>query len=374
MSPRVLVLASTFPRYRGDHVGRFLGEYVDALELPVTVLAPGTSGAADREFWSERVEVRRFDTGRPEIAYGAGIPDNLRARPWTAAAVPRFVMRWAKAAVPLAEESDVIDAHWAVPAGFVGAAVARRTSRPMRLVLHSGGVHALARVPASRRWARILAASAAQVTAVSDELGDRFGALCHSSVAVEVCPMGIAEQPAMAAEPPVRVVFRGRLVPVKGVDLLINACASLGVPVAIAGEGPERSRLEELARRRSGDVEFLGSTPATPPAAVCAFPSRRLSSGRSEGLPVSLLEAMAAGAAVVAARVGGIGEVVEHGINGLLVPPDDTSALTAAIESLLDDPALRARLGARAREDASPFYWSRIGTRHREHLCRAASA
>lgn len=374
MSPRVLVLASTFPRFRGDHVGRFLGEYVEALELPVTVLAPGTRGAADHEVWSEHVEVHRFEPSWPEIAYGGGIPDNLRARPWTAAAVPGFAMRWVRAALPLADACDVIDAHWAVPGGLVGAVVARRAMRPMRLVLHSGGVHALARLPASQRWARTLAGGAAQVTAVSGELAARFGDLCGTDVEVASCPMGIAAQAPIPAELLSGVAFRGRLVPVKGVDVLIDACGELDVPLVVAGDGPERAALEKHARRLAVAVEFLGATSTTPPAAVCAFPSRTLAGGRTEGLPVSLLEAMASGAAVVASDVGGIREVVSDGANGCLVSPDDASALTAAIKSLLDDPAARARLGAQAREDASRFLWSAIGPRHREHLCRAASA
>jgi glycosyltransferase involved in cell wall biosynthesis len=268
----------------------------------------------------------------------------------------------------------VIDAHWALPGGLVGAIASRATGVPLRLVLHSGGVHALSRLPYAARWARLLAAQATQITAVSRPLADRFVRLAALSQSLESCPMGITPSELMTTPAPGTVGFRGRLVPVKGADLLVDACTSLGASLLVAGEGPEKTSLEERALGLGCRATFLGSTAETPSAEVVAFPSRLLPSGRSEGLPVSLLEAMSAGAAVVVADVGGVRDVLRHGQNGLLVPPNDSGALAAAIGSLLGSASARARLGAQARSDSAALHWAHIGPKHRELLWTAANA
>jgi glycosyltransferase involved in cell wall biosynthesis len=371
--PKVLVLASTFPRFRGDHVGRFLGEYVEQLGLPVTVLAPAAEGAAKEERWAKDVFVRRF--GHPDgIAYGGGIPNNLRRRPWLAVRAPRFLQRWTQAALELAGEVDVIDAHWAAPAGLVGSYVSGKTGLPLRVVLHSGGVHALASLPLGSRMANRLSERASSVTAVSVATSERFGSLLEGQRPIGVVPMGIHAERSVSDIPDRSVGFRGRLVPVKGVDLLVSACVAAGASLVVAGAGPDRSALKAQAARQGCRARFIGPSDSTPPASIVAFPSRILESGRTEGTPVSLLEAMSSGAAIVASRAGGIEHVISDDRNGVLVPSGDLDQLSSALRELLDDPARRARLGAQAREDAQAYLWSAIAPQHREILCRVARA
>jgi glycosyltransferase involved in cell wall biosynthesis len=152
------------------------------------------------------------------------------------------------------------------------------------------------------------------------------------------------------------------LVARKGIDVLLDALVRLDArapqPVLwIAGEGPERSALERRARELGllQRVRFLGQRDdAGDLLAACdifALPSR------AEGLGVAALEAMAAARPVVASAVGGLAEAVEHERTGLLVPPEEPEALAAALARLLEDPALRKRLGdagpARVREGYS---------------------
>ena len=152
------------------------------------------------------------------------------------------------------------------------------------------------------------------------------------------------------------------LVPRKGIDVLLCSVARLRdtgfKPVLwIAGDGPERTRLTRLAKRENiaDQVLFLGQRDDAADLLVASdifvLPSRQ------EGLGVASLEAMALGRPVVASRVGGLAEVVDDGRSGLLVPPDDPEALGDAIARLLENPELRARLGAegprRIREDFS---------------------
>ena len=147
----------------------------------------------------------------------------------------------------------------------------------------------------------------------------------------------------------------GRLDRQKGFAVLIEAMAHLkGTPLrcAILGDGPERARLEALIRRRGleGSVRLLGETEAAswlPAFDVFCLPSLW------EGLPNSLLEAMALGLPVVASAIDGVPEAVTDGADGLLVPPSDPAALAAALQRLAGDAGKRARLGAAARKTAA---------------------
>jgi glycosyltransferase involved in cell wall biosynthesis len=136
----------------------------------------------------------------------------------------------------------------------------------------------------------------------------------------------------------------------KGLDVLIEALARLrgrGLEPAlwIAGEGPERARLERLARAHelSARLRFLGQRRDVPDL-LCACDALVLPS-RREGLGVAALEAMALARPVVASRAGGLREAVDHERTGLLVPPGDPEALADALARLLGDPELRRRLG-----------------------------
>ena len=146
----------------------------------------------------------------------------------------------------------------------------------------------------------------------------------------------------------------GRLSPEKGPDVFLDALAELGssdadLVASVVGDGALLDSLRTTARRsaRSGSVHFHGRVPGAA-AVYRAFDVFVLSS-RSEGTPVSLLEAMAAEVPVVATRVGGVPDVVRHEREALLVAPEDPSALAAAIERLREDRELGRALARRAR-------------------------
>jgi glycosyltransferase involved in cell wall biosynthesis len=145
----------------------------------------------------------------------------------------------------------------------------------------------------------------------------------------------------------------------KGFPFLVEAAARVpGIHAVIAGEGDLRRPLEARAREIGAPVSFPGSLDRTTMAAALAnadvvvIPSVVDSAGNVDGLPNALLEALAAGRAIVASRVAGIPDVVEDGRNGLLVAPRDADALAAALRRLAAEPETRRLLGAEARERA----------------------
>jgi glycosyltransferase involved in cell wall biosynthesis len=156
---------------------------------------------------------------------------------------------------------------------------------------------------------------------------------------------------ARPADAPPAIVAVGRLRAPKDTVSFIRALALLRGPfqATLVGGGPDARAVEEELRRTglTSCVLLAGERDDVPE--VLASSAIFVLSSRSEALPVSVLEAMAAGLPVVATRVGGVPELVVDGETGLLVPPADPPALAAALQRLLDEPELRARLGAAGR-------------------------
>jgi glycosyltransferase involved in cell wall biosynthesis len=163
---------------------------------------------------------------------------------------------------------------------------------------------------------------------------------------------------------------------VKGVDLLLKAVSTMRFEinqVAIAGTG--RYMLELIRLRNElgleKKVQFLGNQDdinyLLARSKVLAMPSRW------EGLPIVLLEAMAAGKPIIASKVGGIPEVIIDGYNGILIPPDDVKALSDAIQKLLMDNQYASKIGRQAYQDVALKYSMAIYITHIHDLYKAIS-
>jgi len=156
----------------------------------------------------------------------------------------------------------------------------------------------------------------------------------------------------------------GRLIPDKGMDLVIEAAAAENIPLTVAGDGPERASLEALARDRGADCRFTGFVSREGLQQLyrdCGFVV--LAARRGEGLPNVLLEAMALARPVIATPCAGTKDLVVSGENGLLVPSEDLTALRSAMRRLHDAPDEARRMGrlARVRAEASSWeHWMHI--------------
>lgn len=210
----------------------------------------------------------------------------------------------------------------------------------------------------------------------------------HNSVPafVNPAPEAVAlARSAIGAAPGTLVVLAvGRLSREKGHADLLEAVALLRLSplppfrVVILGEGPERpALLKQCAARNLQDlVVFAGHHPDAAPfyaaADVLALPSH------AEGSPNVVLEAMAAGVPVVATAVGGVPEIVKHGVNGWTVPPRQPEAMAAALARLLQEDELRRRLSAAGRRHAAssfspPAYWRALAALYAEVLGTAGA-
>jgi phosphatidylinositol alpha-1,6-mannosyltransferase len=264
----------------------------------------------------------------------------------------------------------------ALPLGLLGPAL----GLPYAVVLHGAEVTVPARLPLARGLlARVLAGADLLVAAGGYPLAEARRA-CRSLPPVVEVPPGVDLARFSPLEPGKRsaaraalglrpegplVVSVSRLVPRKGMDVLIEAAARLagGFPdleVAIAGDGRDRRRLAALAARRGAPVRFLGrladeELPALYGAAdvFCMVCRDRWGGLEQEGFGIVFLEAAACGVPQVAGRSGGAPEAVADGETGWVVDrPGDPAAVAAALRRALVDPCRRAAMGAAARRRA----------------------
>lgn len=230
-----------------------------------------------------------------------------------------------------------------------------------------------------RALARGVGRYAAVSSAIAGELVERFRwpaekiEVVHNAVRIERFgvppPNGLRAE--LGAVDRSLVLTCARLDEQKGHSILLRAAAEMpGVAFALAGEGPERVPLEALARDLGveGRVAFLGRRDDIPALlAACdvfALPSLY------EGSSLAVLEAMAAGRAVVSSAIAGTDELIEDGTDGLLVPPGDADGLREALSRLLADEELRIRFGQSARARVERDFTPRAMTAANERIYR----
>jgi glycosyltransferase involved in cell wall biosynthesis len=349
--PGVLMVISHFPPTIGGTEGqaRALAEGLAALGHPVTILTAARPGVPVRES-REGVTVERTLTSR-----GRG---PLFALTYTFSLLRE--MRRLRAG------HAILHAHHLYLEAAAAAWVGRRTGLLAIAKMACGGSDGdFARLRRTRLgWLLPLFRRLQRVVAISTETEAELVAHGFSADRIARIPNGVdpirfapASDAAIRAETGVgeeSVLFLGRLDAQKGLDVLLRAWDHVVVrrPAArllLAGAGPARDALEAYTRKvgLGKSVHFLGARPD--PEALLQASEIFVLPSRSEGMSNALLEAMATGLPCVASRIGGNTDLIEHGVSGLLTPPGDVVTLAEALCALLEDPALRERLGKAAR-------------------------
>jgi glycosyltransferase involved in cell wall biosynthesis len=265
------------------------------------------------------------------------------------------------------EDPQVVHAHGTRAGAFAALALGSRRRGPAGLVpalvvtMHNAPPRGLAAGLVYRGLERVVARRADTVLCASPDLAERMRRLGASGVGRAVVPAPAAAPPTAAdvararaglaaGDRPV-VLAVGRLAEQKGFGVLLAAAGDWQRRdprplVAIAGEGPLAGELAAAARRHGIDVRFLGARRDVP--ALLAAADLVVVPSHWEARALIVQEALVAGRPVVASRVGGIPELTGADA-ALLVPAGDAAALSAAVQAVLDDPALAARLAVAAR-------------------------
>ena len=325
---------------------------------------------------------RRLDRGRVDVEVAYMLPWKDALVPELAATDVRthclgarsaFDVRWAMRLRRLVETSGFDIVHTHAPHPGIGARLFVPASVPIVHTEHNTWdryrpVTRWGNAATYRRNAAVIAVSQAVADSIRPwQVGSRPAPrvdVVHHGADLPVVPAGrsrAAPRELLGLDPGALVVGTvGNLTPKKDHLTLLEAHASVVATrpearLVIVGTGPQEEQLRSAVRSLGieDSVRLTGSRDDVAEL-LAAFDVFAMSS-RHEGLPIALLEAMASGLPVVATRVGGIPEVVDDGVNGLLVPPGDAGMLAAAIGKLLDDRALRVDLGAQATSTSDRF-------------------
>lgn len=361
---KILVVTTSYPRFPGDAAGGFVETRVAAhlgAGHEVTVIAAGSEQANEPRQPTSHPRLRIVwlpapPKGVPPLFYAGGAPESFEARP--AASVVAALHLWSflvESVRRYQSEVDFCESHWLVPSGLALAA-SRNGDRPAhRAFAHSGDVALLERVPGGASLARFLVGSRVELVFASADLRGRFARLVGGSLGESVLRARVEPAESLLTRVPARrpplderarqihalglprplILAVGRLVPIKGYDRLVRAVARADAAVAprkstlvILGEGQMRERLAELSVRGRvkvllpGEVRGVDVARWLSLADIFVHPARRLATGRTEGTPVAVREALAAGLPVIATDTGGIGELRAEFVTRRLVTLD----------------------------------------------------
>ncbi len=378
---RICLITSSYARFADDGNARFvrsIAEAQAALGHEVHVVAPYAPGV---RWYASPVQVHWFHYVWParwgHMGHAQSLENDRQLRLSAYWQAPAYFVAQLLTALRVVwrYHVDVIHAHWIVPNGISAALISGWTHRPLFVSLHGSDVYLATR----RVWLGRLAGwafrRASGITACSSDLVEGAVRVGADRRRIKLMPWGASPETfgdrtddgrlreSLGIPNDALVVLGlGRLVAKKGFAQLLQAAPHVlaehpNTWFVIAGDGPERVRLETLAGELgiaekvvlSGAVSW---TEVPDYLRMCSFlivPSIRDASGNLDGLPTTVLEAMAAGRPVVATSIGGIPLVVENDVTGLLVPEADPAALAEAMLNLAGQPKQRMEMGLEAR-------------------------
>ncbi len=360
MKPHIIVVTSTFPRWKNDTDPPFVYELSRRLtdSFDVTVHTPHYPGAQRREtMGGMKIHRFRYFFGPFErLAGSIGILPTLRSNKLYLLLVPFFMFAQFFSLLMLVykRRPHIIHAHWIIPQGLVAVLVTACTGVPVVVTAHGADVFGL-QGALSLELKRFTLKRVNGVTVVSKALAAAISYLIPPSIPLQVISMGVDSEifhpnkknDNVRAHYDIRshyLLYVGRLTEKKGVCYLVDAMGLIeqfftDVKLLIVGNG----ELEEVLKQQvdtlklCDQVRFVGSLKnndlpeyyAT--ADVFISPSIVTQSGDTEGFGLTFVEAAMSGCLVIGSRTGGIGDIIQDNKTGLLVPEKDAKALAEKI-------------------------------------------
>ena len=366
---KILVTASTYPRWEGDTEPRFILDLSKALQehFDITVLAPACPGAKLHETIEgvETIRYHYFPIHKWEmLCYPGAIVPRIKEKKVRILLVPfLFLGLWFKL-LRIRKNYDAIHVHWLIPQGIIQGFF----DTPYIITGHGGDVTSLNFGPVKALKIKCLK-KAKCVSVVSNALKSQLGEY-YDTENVSIISMG-CDTTKFGPENKIEnyfnqngkpvVLFVGRLAEKKGVKYLLEAAKDIDAQFVIVGDGPLREELETQARDLGDKVVFLGAKPHSELTTIIASadlfvaPSITAKDGDKEGLPTTIIEAMASGLPVVGSDSGGIKEIIADGINGFVVPEKAIEDIKSSIQKILSDKELYQSMCEQAIKTAKTY-------------------
>lgn len=362
---KIVVITHNYIRRRGDLTALYLHRLsagLAALGLDLVVVCPHAPGLLHEET-IDAVRIVRFDypfSRRAPIVYGGSMHQEVMGSWWGKVVFAGFLWSFYRAAkgVCRREQPDLLWANWWIPPGLVAARLAAGFGIPLIVSSHGTDIALLKKRGLIQRLSRFVYRRTARATVVSTFLKETLlkyvDAITAEQVAVVPMPIGMETFP--RSDPPANAVVVllsvARFTHQKRLEDIIAAAARLAdedisFRVVMVGEGPLETELKEMVGRLKLTDRFtfiplvaqqrLGELYRQSDAVVLA--------SEGEGFGLVLVEAGMTGRPVVAARSGGITDIVEHDVNGLLFEPGDIDGLTRCLRTIIAGAEIRNRMG-----------------------------
>jgi glycosyltransferase involved in cell wall biosynthesis len=377
-------------------------------KLDFHVLAPHYSNQTNKykenEYFTEH-RFRYFWPAKYQRLAGRGIMPALENNKWLYLQIPFLFVSEFLALLRLTKrvKPDIIYAHWFTPQGVVAAIIASLTKRPWVLTSHASDVLVWNKVPMGKKIVRYFLPKAQAITAVSQQTLTRMKAFFDEnkweevSPKVKVIPMGVdtskfskprkdkyALKKEYGLDEKTVILFIGRLARIKGVEYLLQAFDKLAhknnnLHLIIAGDGLIKKELEEQVKNFSLEekVDFTGYIRGDLKqdyfhlSDMVVVPSITNRDGDGEGLPVVIMESLAAGKICIASDASNAGVVIENKVNGYIVPEKDVDGLAHSIDaaSSLKSGELKGFQQA-AMDSSVALDWNAVAEQHIQHLLK----
>lgn len=382
MKKKMLITASTFPRWSGDTEPRFILDYAKAMKeyYDITVLVPSAPGAENRE-QLEGVDVVRFHYFPihqwETLCYPGAIVPRIKQKKIRGLLVPFLLFAMMRNVKKYSADMDIVHAHWLIPQGIVQTCV---DGTPYILTGHGGDVTSLNVWPIKQMKIKAIK-RARYITTVSSALHENVQGLYRNDKS-SIVPMGCNTRE-FSPDRRVKdyfgqgnkktVLFVGRLAEKKGVTYLIEAMKRVDDAVlCVVGKGELEQQLKEQAKELGDKVMFLG--PKThdelpeiyASADVFVAPSITARDGDTEGFGLVIIEAMASGLPVVSSNCGGIPDIITNNVNGILCEEKNIDEIANAINSLICNDNLRERIVAYGKQTAKQNDYQEVARRYKE--------
>jgi N-acetyl-alpha-D-glucosaminyl L-malate synthase BshA len=355
---RICIVPTMFPKYKGDYYGPFVFNEAKTLVQKgheVHVVTPYNQGAVYEEIM-DGINVHRFKWLEPKpfkaLAYFKGFKDNLRLFTYFISLFFNLIKINRKYGI------EIIHAHTAVPTGFIAAIVAKIMQLPLFITVHGIDIYNFENDQIFKRVIRFSLNSSEKAIAVSDDLVEKMELLGVNREKIVFLRNAVDRDTFKPLknktlrenygikEIDILILFVGYLDVFKGIFETIEAFHDVAkkndnIKLTMVSEGPKKGELKEMVSKFNLEDKVIFAGEIAPSeiskyyqaADIFVLPSH------IKGIPVVVIEAMACGLPVVVSNT----EIIDDGLNGFLVPPNDKDLLAQKLEILINDPNLREK-------------------------------
>lgn len=377
----ILVTATTFPRYKNDTQPNFVKDLSRELYkngLNVHILVPHDYGLKLNEEF-EDLHIHRFIYFLPKfekVVYGGLLP-NIKKNKFLILQLPFLFLFQLIKIIRLVKKYKInsVHSHWLFPQGLSGAITKKIFNFKHVLTIHGSDLFTFLKIPFGKFLIKFIVKNTDYVTCVNNEIKNKLESLTDVNK-ISVITMGVNTKDFKNKfRFNNKILFLGRLADKKGVKYLLEAARILknkNIKFLIAGDGPLKKVLEDFVNvnKIQNKVKFLGYVRGKEKinliklCGIFIIPSIATKYGDREGLPVTLLEAMAASKPIITTNVGGIKDIIKNNYNGVLIKEKNPKEIVNAINKLTRNKNLGRKIALNARKNVLDYDWKSIGKKY----------